>query len=39
MDKFKKYIKIETPVKAAELKNNAGIVGATIYAQRHLTTT
>lgn len=39
MDKFKKYIKTETPVKAAELKNNAGIVGATIYAQRHLTTT
>ena len=30
---FKQYIDIETPFKAAELKNNAGIVGAAIFAK------
>lgn len=31
-DQFKKYIKIETPVVAAELKNSAGIIGAATAA-------
>ena len=36
IDKFKKYISIKTPVKAAELKNNAGIIGAAIFAKKQL---
>ena len=33
MDKFEQYIDLNTPLKAAELKNNAGIIGAAIYAK------
>jgi polyphosphate glucokinase len=35
MDKFKPYIDIQTPIKAAELKNNAGIIGAAIFAKKN----
>lgn len=35
IDQFAKYIDIETPLKAAELKNNAGIVGAALFAKRN----
>jgi polyphosphate glucokinase len=35
-DEFKRYIKIKTPLKAAELKNNAGIVGAALFAKSKL---
>jgi polyphosphate glucokinase len=35
IDQFAKYIDIETPFKAAELKNNAGIVGAALFAKRN----
>lgn len=31
-DKYKEYLKIKTPVEPAELLNNAGIIGAAIYA-------
>jgi polyphosphate glucokinase len=34
IDHFKRYIDIETPFKSAELKNNAGIVGAALFAKR-----
>jgi polyphosphate glucokinase len=33
---FEQYIEINTPFKAAELKNNAGIVGAAIFAKKQL---
>ena len=33
---FEQYIHINTPFKAAELKNNAGIVGAAIFAKKQL---
>jgi len=33
MDKFEQYIDLNTPLKAAELKNNAGIIGAAIFAK------
>jgi polyphosphate glucokinase len=36
MEKFKGYLDIKTPVKAAELKNNAGIIGAAIFAKKNL---
>jgi polyphosphate glucokinase len=36
MDKFEAFIKINTPIKAAELKNNAGIIGAAIFAKKQL---
>ena len=36
INKFREYITIKTPVKAAELKNNAGIVGAAIFAKKQL---
>ena len=32
-DQFKTYINLKTPLKAAELKNNAGIVGAALFAK------
>jgi len=32
MEKFEAYLDIQTPIKAAELKNNAGIIGAAIFA-------
>ena len=32
MDKFKKYITIETPVIPAQLLNDAGIIGAAMFA-------
>lgn len=32
-DQFKPYIKIKTPLKSAELKNNAGIIGAALFAK------
>ena len=32
---FKKYINIKTPLKAAELKNNAGIIGAALFAKKN----
>ncbi len=35
IEHFKAYIDIETPFKAAELKNNAGIVGAALFARRN----
>ncbi len=35
IDQFAKYIDIETPFRAAELKNNAGIVGAALFAKRN----
>ena len=35
IEQFKPYIDIETPFKAAELKNNAGIVGAALFARRN----
>ena len=35
IEHFKEYIDIETPFKAAELKNNAGIVGAALFARRN----
>ena len=31
-DKFKDVLKIDTPVVAAELLNNAGIIGAAMHA-------
>ena len=34
MDKFEEFININTPIKAAELKNNAGIIGASIFAKK-----
>ena len=37
MDKFEPYITINTPIKAAELKNNAGIIGAAIFAKKSIT--
>ena len=36
MDKFEAFININTPIKAAELKNNAGIIGAAIFAKKQL---
>ena len=36
MEKFKGYINIQTPIKAAELKNNAGIIGAAIFAKKNV---
>ena len=36
MDKFESYITINTPIKAAELKNNAGIIGAAIFAKKSI---
>jgi|TARA_Y100000385_G_scaffold47375_1_gene43988 polyphosphate glucokinase len=36
MEKFESYIKINTPIKAAELKNNAGIIGAAIFAKKSI---
>ncbi|MGB0185391.1 MAG: polyphosphate--glucose phosphotransferase [Flavobacteriaceae bacterium] len=35
IEHFKAYIDIETPFKAAQLKNNAGIVGAALFARRN----
>ena len=35
IDQFAKYIDIETPFKAAKLKNNAGIIGASLFAKRN----
>ena len=32
-DKFKQQITVKTPVKPASLLNQAGIIGAAIYAQ------
>jgi len=37
MDKFESFITINTPIKAAELKNNAGIIGAVIFAKKSIT--
>ena len=34
MNKFEEFISINTPIKAAELKNNAGIIGAAIFAKK-----
>jgi len=34
MDEFEEFININTPIKAAELKNNAGIIGASIFAKK-----
>ena len=36
MEKFEKYLDIKTPIKAAELKNNAGIIGAGIFARKSI---
>ena len=35
MNLFENYIKINTPILPAKLKNNAGIVGAAIFAKRN----
>lgn len=35
-DEFKKHITIKTPFKSAKLKNNAGIVGAALFAKSKL---
>ena len=35
INQFESYIDIKTPLKAAELKNNAGIVGAALFAKRN----
>ena len=35
INQFAKYIDIETPFRAAELKNNAGIIGAALFAKRN----
>ena len=32
MHRFEKYLDVETPVIAAELKNDAGIIGAAYFA-------
>tara|TARA_B100001059_G_C17826581_1_gene581786 strand:+ start:2280 stop:3026 length:747 start_codon:yes stop_codon:yes gene_type:complete len=37
MNLFENYIKINTPILPAKLKNNAGIVGAAIFAKRNFT--
>ncbi len=34
MDKFDKHIKLHTPVVSAEMQNNAGIIGAALYAAK-----
>ena len=34
IEQFESYLKIKTPLKAAELKNNAGIVGAALFAKK-----
>ena len=31
---FKDYIKVDTPIKVAEFKNNAGIIGAAMFAHK-----
>lgn len=36
MDKFKKYITIETPVVPAQLLNDAGIIGAAMFALENI---
>jgi len=36
IDRFKEYLDIETPVIAAELKNDAGIIGAAYFAYGHI---
>lgn len=36
MDKFEKYIKIDTPVIPAKLLNNAGIIGAAMFALENI---
>lgn len=36
MNRFEKYLNVETPVIAAELKNDAGIIGAAYFAFGHL---
>jgi len=35
INQFAQYIDIETPFKAAKLKNNAGIIGAALFAKRN----
>lgn len=35
MDRFEKYITIDTPVIPAKLLNNAGIIGAALFALKH----
>ena len=36
LDRFEKYLDVETPVIAAELKNDAGIIGAAYFAYGHI---
>lgn len=35
-DNFKKYLETDVKVKVAEFRNNAGIIGAAMYAHKHL---
>jgi len=35
-EKVRKHITVETPIKMAKLLNNAGIIGAAMYAGKHL---
>ena len=35
-DKFKGYLTVNTPIETAQFKNNAGIIGAAIYAHHNL---
>ena len=33
-DNFKDYLTVDVPIKVAEFKNNAGIIGAAMYAHK-----
>ncbi|MGB0429904.1 MAG: hypothetical protein ACPGLV_05485 [Bacteroidia bacterium] len=35
-DKFNKYLTIDTPINVAHFGNNAGIIGAAIYAKQQM---
>lgn len=38
-DKFKDYLSVDVPIEVAHFRNNAGIIGAAMYAQSKLTGT
>lgn len=35
-DKFKEYLTVDVPIKVAEFRNNAGIIGAAMYAHKKI---
>ena len=35
-ENFKEYLKTDVPIKVAKFKNNAGIIGAAMYASKRL---